>query len=561
MKKFIPQFIYERYLLREYHGVFRAGSMFFDIPGFTGLTEVLMKNGKEGAENLSEIIDKIFIPIINIISKRSGFITTFAGDGATVIFPGKEGISSSLLASNEIIEYFKKNKLFSTKFGKFPISIKIGLSSGNVSWGILGIEDHKEFYFKGNAVEGCARSEQKCEKMEVIFDNNVLKEVKDFVKTEKIGNGYFKLKEIILKEKEVEEIKTVSLNKKIISKFIPDTVINYTQKGEFRDIVSVFVKFKDPGTFKKLNMYINEIIVKARKYGGYLNHIDFGDKGSNLLVFFGAPISYEDNILRASNFAKEILNMETSIGMTEGTVYSGIIGNERRCVYTCLGDVVNLSSRIVMKTIPGEIWIPESLSLKIKDNFETSSVGKIEFKGVSKPLSIFKLGEAHNIKNDDFFSGEMFGRIKELKFLNKFIKPIFKNKFSGITYVYGDAGIGKSRLIHEFTENLKPGIETCLMQCDGILKKSLNPFIYFLNDFFKTINAKTNEDKLKLFEDVFNNFLSGLKNISATEKEFFINELERTKSIIGSLIGLTWKDSLYEQLESKSRFNSTIFTL
>ena len=87
MKKIIPDFILRQYANNKFKGNFKAVVMFLDISGFTPMTEEVMKNGKEGVEILSDIISNIFSPAIEIVHTYGGFISTFAGDAFTALFP------------------------------------------------------------------------------------------------------------------------------------------------------------------------------------------------------------------------------------------------------------------------------------------------------------------------------------------------------------------------------------------------------------------------------------------------------------------------------------------
>ncbi len=67
---------------------------------------------------------------------------------------------------------------------------------------------------------------------------------------------------------------------------------------------------------------------------------------------------------------------------------------------------------------------------------------------------------------------EFVGRDSDLLYLSGTVAPLYSNEFSGVFYVYGDAGIGKSRLVYEFTSKLVPEIQTTMMQTDDVLRKS-----------------------------------------------------------------------------------------
>jgi len=192
--------------------------------------------------------------------------------------------------------------VISTKYGGFPVSVKIGLSFGPVDWEIIGAGKRKAYYFRGPAVEGCARAEHYAGKMHVVLDADMKQNLDDSAEAEKIEEGFYLLREIKTKDSQHSDMKMIKMKKKIVSEFIPSRIIDHVQKREFRDVVSVFVRFKGLKSHESINGYISDILEKTDKYGGYFNHLDFGDKGSNFLVFFGAPLSYEDNLIRACDY-------------------------------------------------------------------------------------------------------------------------------------------------------------------------------------------------------------------------------------------------------------------
>jgi hypothetical protein len=109
---------------KNFNGHFDALAMFIDISGFTEMTDKLMKNGKEGAEILINVINKVFTPSINTITQNGGYISTFGGDAFYAIFP-PESILSGLNAATEINLIFQNIGLPKTKFGEFHLSVKI----------------------------------------------------------------------------------------------------------------------------------------------------------------------------------------------------------------------------------------------------------------------------------------------------------------------------------------------------------------------------------------------------------------------------------------------------
>ena len=137
MKNLLPKFISEKYHEHQYTGNFLAYTMFIDLSGFTPLTESLMKEGSSGAEKLSEILNNIFGPTVQMVYHYGGFIPYFAGDAFTAIFMAQSPnvVHNLLHTAQEITNLFGTNNF---KFGDFVIGLKIGLSYGNVEWGNYG---------------------------------------------------------------------------------------------------------------------------------------------------------------------------------------------------------------------------------------------------------------------------------------------------------------------------------------------------------------------------------------------------------------------------------------
>lgn len=144
MKHLVPAFILRQFHDDRLQGTLQAGTMFVDLSGFTPLTESLMKDGNEGAEKLSDILNNIFGPMVELVHQQGGFIPYFAGDAFTAIFPEKdeENVIRLLHAACDIRNLFIKNNF---KLDDFKFGIKIGLSYGPVEWGIIG-KEQKSYY-------------------------------------------------------------------------------------------------------------------------------------------------------------------------------------------------------------------------------------------------------------------------------------------------------------------------------------------------------------------------------------------------------------------------------
>jgi tetratricopeptide (TPR) repeat protein/class 3 adenylate cyclase len=547
MKKLVPSFILNQIEEKNSIGHFAATALFIDISGFTLMTDALMRNGKEGAEILIDVINKVFAPAVEAIEHNQGFVSTFGGDAFNAVFMDNSGLSG-ISAAIEINQIFRNMGLQNTKFGSFHISVKIGISYGNIDWGIVLNTRQNAYYFKGEAIDNCAKCEKECVDNQIIFDNNLRDQIPivevDFIER---GDGYFLLKNV--KSIPIYDLK-VKDDHITENSFMPKSVLDLKVKGEFRNVISCFISFEEKDNFSQS---ISDIIDMVYQFGGYFNRISFGDKGGFLLVFFGAPITTEKLYTRACDFALAVQDMSdisTRIGLTYGTAFAGFTGSEIRQEYTCHGNRVNLAARFMMKSNFGEIYIDEYIYAKIATKYDIETLDRSNFKGFTSSVPVYLLSKKHKDFIRTFYNDKIVGREKELQDLREMIQPIFDAKFGGIVYIDGIAGIGKSRLVNQLRSDLGNNINWFYLPCDEILHKSFNPVIHFLKGYFGQ-SEKNSEKSNKLN---FVNILDNLMNLTADEE--IRAELIRTKSILGSLLDLHWKDSLFEKLDAKGRYEN-----
>ena len=145
----------------------------------------------------------------------------------------------------------------------------------------------------------------------------------------------------------------------VAEQFLPSEVVRYNQEGEFRTVISVFLSFDAIQSHEELDRFATAVLQQVVDFGGYFKEVDYGDKGSLMVIFFGAPVSYENITARALEFALTVKNdllqlkeaqqatFRFRIGMTVGTAFTGIVGGKQRAQYACVGNRVNLAARIM----------------------------------------------------------------------------------------------------------------------------------------------------------------------------------------------------------------------
>ncbi|MCD4707330.1 MAG: tetratricopeptide repeat protein [Candidatus Sabulitectum sp.] len=551
MQRLIPLFINEQFERNKLSGEFPAATMFMDIAGFTIMTQSLMENGKEGAEVLADAINKVFTPAIDKIYEHKGFVSSFAGDAFTAIFPYDAADAvDSLAAASGIQKLFQEGSILRTRFGSFNLSIKIGMSSGPVTWKIISHVTQNAFHFGGKAIRRCIEGERIAIRNEVIFDADILSHAANCsdIMYHRRQDGFYSLQFAsapIYKDFETH-IPTSR------SKFIPKTILSMTGRGEFRDIVSCFISFDEERDFAT---GVESVITLAHSYGGYFNKTGFSHDGGMMLVLFGAPVNQGNLYNRSLDFALAVMKiprLSARIGLTCGTAFTGFVGSKLRGEYTALGSVVNLSARFIEKKKRVVTYLDQSICRQACSHYRIQELKPRRFKGFKGMIPIGRLIEKKKASHGSFYEGVIVGRQTELNLLSKLLQPVKHGEFGGIIYIYGNPGVGKSRLAYEIIR--RHGIRTFTLQADSILKKPLNPFVYFFNKFFLQNGEYSSGNSKARFRKEYRHLINRVKSLPDCEKKRdVLKELCRIESIIASIIGIFWNESVYDMIAPKDR--------
>jgi adenylate cyclase len=133
--------------------------------------------------------------------------------------------------------------------------------------------------------------------------------------------------------------------------------------------------------------------------------------GDCVMAIFGAPMSHEDDALRAIKAAigmkKRVGQLkeqwhdkldvsirelfEIGIGIHTGEVIAGNIGSIKRMEYTVVGTAVNLASRLENAAKPGQILISRSTYACAREFIEVKKLPPLELKNISRPVEIYEV--------------------------------------------------------------------------------------------------------------------------------------------------------------------------
>jgi class 3 adenylate cyclase len=250
-------------------------------------------------------------------------------------------------------------------------------------------------------------------------------------------------------------------------------------EGERKQVTVLFADVKgsmelladrDPEEASKVLDPVLELMMEAvHRYEGTVNQVT----GDGIMALFGAPLAHEDHAVRACYAA---LRMQESIkrcagemrrtmgipiairvGLNSGEILVRSIGSDLQMDYTAVGQTTHLAARMEQAALPGSIVITHD-ALRLAEGFvEVSPLGPVPVKGLAEPVEIYEVtaaGPARTRLQAGARRGltRFVGRHAELEQLRR-VQQRAASGHGQVVAVVGEAGVGKSRLVYEFSHS------------------------------------------------------------------------------------------------------------
>ncbi|HFQ94172.1 MAG TPA: tetratricopeptide repeat protein, partial [Anaerolineae bacterium] len=574
MRNLIPQPVIAAFSRGQRHGRFSAAALFVDMTGFTPLTETLFRRRRRGAEALSETLTAVFQPMVRQVYARDGFITHFAGDAFTAVFPCRHSPEDAArrawqtaVCIQQYLSGAAGGRIFATPYGEFTIGVTIGLALGEVSWRIPGADGRYTYYFRGDAIRQCAQAQKGIQSGEIAATDafrQALGEEVTAVSRLRPSAGLLAVPDTAAPPAGPRPIPPVSRSD--LRPFIPDAVLDLTLPADFRHVCPVFISLQGEPLPTAVDPFLGRLLALTDAYGGAFSRVEFSDKGGFIALWFGAPVAHEDNVARAAQcllaLRREAAAQEIvwRAGLTYGLTWAGFRGADARWEYTLFGDAVNTAAHIAMRAGWGEIWLSQAAARECRAAFHVRSLGPVRLKGKPRASTLYQL-IAGKTGTGLLYRSTLVGRQAELARLQEAAAPIFQGQFGGLTAVYGEAGMGKSRLLHELKQQLAGRVDFLTAPVDAILRPSLNPFRTLLRRLFNQSAGQSAADNRAQFQAALDDLLTDLAGLDDARAPALLAELRRARPFLADLVGLPVSDAAWGQMEPRLRAENRALAL
>ncbi|MCH8887750.1 MAG: alpha/beta fold hydrolase [SAR324 cluster bacterium] len=259
----------------------------------------------------------------------------------------------------------------------------------------------------------------------------------------------------------------------------------------------------DPEEVQAIMGRVKEAAVRiVETHGGIVNQF----VGDEVVALFGIPTAQEDDPRRAVAAALELHQMVARIGVEmedrlgQGlSLHTGIntglvvtqLRDDRDGRYGLTGDSVNTCARLAAQAQPGQILIGKDTQRLVAPYFELETLPPVTVKGKAEAITPFRVLRKTAIQSRLEASAQrgfthFIGREMELSTLRKCMEQAAGGGGRFVSLV-GDAGVGKSRLMHELREGVADGEVTVLTgRCNPL--SSGTPFFPLLEPMRGLLN-------------------------------------------------------------------------
>jgi class 3 adenylate cyclase/tetratricopeptide (TPR) repeat protein len=227
---------------------------------------------------------------------------------------------------------------------------------------------------------------------------------------------------------------------------------------------------RDPEEARRiLDPVLERMMEAVHRYEGTVNQV----MGDGVMAVFGAPLAHEDHGVRAcyaalrmqesiKQYAEEVrraegVTVQVRVGLNSGEVVVRSIGSDLHMDYTAVGQTTHLAARMEQLATPGSILLTAGTLQLVEGYVQVRSLGPTPVKGLSEPVEVYEVLGAGSTRTRLQAAAargltRFVGRDTELETLRQTLERAGSGH-GQIVALTGEPGVGKSRLVWEFTHS------------------------------------------------------------------------------------------------------------
>jgi len=461
------------------HRVVDGSLVFFDITGFTPLTERLARKGREGAEELSNLLDTVFGRLLMGAEDKGGDLLKWGGDALLLLFDGPDHARRAGRAALDLQRALAQMGRAKTSIGRVVLHASAAVESGPIDLVLGGSPAlHRELVVLGPTATRVTMLEHAASKGEVLVGDATAEAIGESGIRPRVGWGHLLVGAPATPgyAQEPEPQPELEVLEQLVPRQLRDYLSQSSREPEHRTIAVAFVCFDhtdallaDEGP-QALTTAIDEALQivqsAAAAHDVCFLGTDVDVDGGKIILLGGAPRSAGDDTDRLLMAVREAVRragrLPLRAGVAHGRVFTGDTGSPTRRTYSVKGDAVNLAARLAGHADLGSILMAADVLNHTRRYYTVYEAPAATLKGKSRPVPVVTLGDPLEPRRQGNPDDMLVGRDTEMATLTASMEQLV-NGSGAVLEVVGEPGIGKTRLVDEVVARAD---EITVLRCD-----------------------------------------------------------------------------------------------
>jgi class 3 adenylate cyclase/tetratricopeptide (TPR) repeat protein len=453
-----------------------------DVSGFTRLSERLARPGREGAEQLVDVINTCFSALLSDAYGRGGSLVKFGGDAMLLFFYDDDHAQRACCAAAAMRRTLRKVGHARAGDSNVVLRMSVGVHSGDYTMFVVG-DSHREMLIGGSAATIAVAMESAAASGQIVLSRDTARLLPRRCIGADRGPGV-----LLTRSPQACDWSPPpglpSPSEEAIAAFLPTEVRAHLLAGsvapQHRKAAIAFVRFRGlddvivgdgaAAAAHRLDELVRLVQEASDRYEVCFLDTDIAADGGKIRLSAGVPRVVGEDDERMLMALRHIIEadppMPVQAGVSRGPVFAAAVGPSYRKWYAVMGDTVNLAARLMARAPVGRIYAAGYFLHRTKTNFQLTALEPFSVKGKSQRVQAADVGPRGLA--DEGATGRvrlpLIGRADELAQLHGAIDAARRGRGCLIELV-GETGSGKSRLLAE-ARALGEGLSVLRTTCE-----------------------------------------------------------------------------------------------
>ncbi len=248
----------------------------------------------------------------------------------------------------------------------------------------------------------------------------------------------------------------------------------------FVDLVSftALAEGRDPEEVRDLlERYFATCRSIIARYGGTVEKFI----GDAVMAMWGAPVAHEDDAERAVRAGLDLVaavaTLGGELGLADLAARAGVVSGEAAVTVGAVGqgmvagDVVNTASRLQASARPGTVLVDDTTHRVTAGSIAFEPAGDRTLRGKRQPIQAWEAEQVVALRRGagrgELPEGPLVGRDGAFTIIKELLHSVREERAVRMVTVFGQAGVGKSRLIWELEKYVDGVVERILWHRAG----------------------------------------------------------------------------------------------